>query len=104
MADYKIVCTDQEPVYQPTEHAHIVAVGIDSDNDDVANDRHTKSEVITNIQTRGHRYYTVGKHSGLKAFVEIVYCDLCRYVVIRSSPDATRDNNLDSLRRCAWRS
>src|SRR6266536_364584 len=33
MADYRIVCTEQQPVYQPTTHAHIVGVGTGSNPD-----------------------------------------------------------------------
>jgi len=104
MTDYRIVCTDQDPVYQPTTHAHIVAVGIDTDNDGYAEDKHTKDQVIKNIKSRLYRYYTIGPKTGIKAFVEVVYCVFCRSEIIRSTPDATTDNNLDSLRRCVWRS
>lgn len=31
MAYYRIVCTEEEPVYLPTTHAHIVAVGTGTD-------------------------------------------------------------------------
>lgn len=103
MADYKIVCTDQEPIYQPTTHAHIVAVGIDTNSDGNADERHLKTRVIENIKNRIHRYYTIGPRTRKVAFVEVVYCALCRYEIIRSKPDATIDNNLDSIRRCIWR-
>lgn len=104
MADYRIVCTDQEPIYLPTTHAHIVAVGIDTDGDGGANQKITKAEVIDDIQNKVNRYYTVGLVSGIKAYVEVSYCVFCRGLIIRSTPDATKDNNLDSLRRCNWKS
>ena len=33
MAELRIVCTNQIPIANPTAHAHIVAVGIDTNND-----------------------------------------------------------------------
>ena len=104
MTDYKIVCTDQEPIDQPTTHAHITAVGIDSNNDGRAEDRHMKSTVISNIRNNGDRYYTVGLQTGITAYVGVISCNLCGYEIIKSTPDATADNNLDYLRRCSWRS
>jgi hypothetical protein len=104
MTDYKIVCTDQEPINQPTTHAHIVAVGIDTDIDGYADDKQTKDEVIKNINSGLYRYYTVGPKTGKVAFVEVAYCVFCKGEIIRSKPDATTDNNLDSLRRCSWKS
>ncbi len=104
MADYKIICTDQEPVYQPTTHAHIVSVGIDTNNDSRADDKHTKQQVIQNIELGTDRYYTVGQITGIRAFVEVSYCQYCSGKIIKSTPDSTRDNNLDYIRRCEWNS
>lgn len=104
MVDFKIVCTDQEPAYQPTSHAHIVSVGIDTDNDGYANEKHLKAKVIKNIKSRLYRYYTIGPKTGKLAFVEVANCSFCRGEIIRSESDSTTDNNLDSLRRCAWKS
>ena len=100
--DYKIVCTDQVPLNQPTTHAHIVAVGIDTNNDGRAEEKRTKEEVINDIDTGRNRYYTIGSNSGKYAFVEVAACRFCGGRIIRSTPDAVTDNNLDSLRRCSW--
>lgn len=104
MTDLKVVCTDQEPVTQPTTHAHIVSVGVDTNNDGREEEKHSKAQVIQNIRSRIHRYYTVGPQTGKLAYVEVAPCRFCGYEIIRSTPDATTDNNLDSLRRCNWSS
>jgi hypothetical protein len=103
MADHRIVCTDQLPTNQPTTHAHIVAVGVDLDNDGYADVKHTKQQVVNNINS-GHRYYVYGLLSQKISFVEIVGCSSCGHPTIRSTPDAVRDNNLDYIRRCHWTS
>lgn len=102
MADYKIVCTDQLPITQPLSHAHIVAVGVDLDNDGYADVKHSKATVIENIRRRRHRYYTVGSFTGKRAYVQVVACHRCSLAIIRTIPDDTRDNNLDHIRRCHW--
>jgi hypothetical protein len=102
MARNRIVCTDQEPVTQPTTHAHIVAVGIGTDPD-AATTKLTLNEVVAAID-RGDTFYTQGKTSGRVAGVEKYTCPHCRRTHIRSTPDAVHDNNLDSLRRCSWKS
>lgn len=101
---FKIICTDQVPLYQPTTHAHIVAVGIDTNNDGYADIKHTKQQVISNIRA-GNSYYTQGNVSGKIAYVEVVDCPYrCGMSIIRSKADAVKDNNLDYLRRCNWTS
>lgn len=103
MTDLRIVCTDQQPFYQPTQHAHIVNVGVDTNSDGYADEKHSLAAVVNNILSRSHRYYTYGVASGKTAFVEVIDCPShCGEKVIRSAPDAVRDNNLDSLRRCSW--
>jgi hypothetical protein len=97
--NYRIVCTEQEPVYLPTRHAHIVAVGTGV-NPDQATLRWTLQEVIEAIENGWHTFYTQGERSGLIARVVVVYCAICRRKIIKSTPDAVYDNNLDSLRRC----
>jgi hypothetical protein len=99
MASYRIVCTEQEPVTQPTTHAHIVAVGTGTDPD-TAKERWTLKEVLAAMDQE-HTFYTQGKNSGKVARVEKYTCRLCGRAHIRSSPDAVQDNNLDSLRRCS---
>jgi len=102
MTDFKIVCTTQVPLTQPSTHAHIVCVGVDKDYDGWADEKHSKEQVIRNIEA-GHRYYTIGKVTKKTAFVEVVKCPYgCGLSIIRSKRDATRDNNLDYIRRCDW--
>jgi len=98
MATYRIVCTEQEPSYLPTTHAHIVAVGTGSDPDKASN-RLTLAQVIHAIKN-GNRFYTQGRTSGKVAWVYVVNCGHCRREIIRSGADAVYDNNLDSLRGC----
>lgn len=101
MASYRIVCTEQEPVTQPTTHAHIVAVGTGNDPDS-ADKRWTLNQVLAAMD-EGQTFYTQGKNSGKVARVEKYRCQLCRRTYIRSAPDAVQDNNLDNLRRCSWK-
>ncbi len=101
MTTYRIVCTEQQPASQPPTHAHIVAVGV-GDNPDSATTRFSLTEVIRKMDT-GDRFYTKGTQSGKVASVEKYVCTYCRQYHIRSSPDAVKDNNLDSLRYCQWK-
>lgn len=104
MADLRIVCTNQVPVTRPTKHAHIVAVGVDTDNDNFADEKHALATVVTAIDSGKDRYYTYGLTSKEVALVETVDCPAhCGETIIRSTPDAVSDNNLDSLRRCDWK-
>ena len=99
MAQYRIVCTTQVPVYEPTTHAHIVAVGTGDDPDQYSK-YWTLDEVLQAIDA-GHTFYTKGETSGKTALVEKLLCPSCRGTyTIRSKPDAVKDNNLDSLRTC----
>lgn len=100
MAQHRIVCTTQEPAGYPPEHAHIVAVGIGTDANQAQN-RMTLQEVLLAID-RGEVFYTVGPQSGKVALVQKAACPHCYRPIIRSAPDAVRDNNLDSLRYCRW--
>ena len=101
MSYYRIVCTEQEPLYLPTTHAHIVAVG-SGDDLDHATKRWTLDEVLSSMD-RGDVFYTRSKSTGAVALIEKYVCDRCRRTYIRSRPDAVTDNNLDSLRRCSWK-
>jgi hypothetical protein len=98
--NYRIVCTDQEPAYLPPSHAHIVAVGI-GPNAGRAENRMTLTEVLTALD-QGHVFYTYGEQSGRTALVRKAACPHCGRDIIKSAPDAVHDNNLDSLRYCAW--
>ena len=101
MARYRIVCTEQVPADQPPTHAHIVAVGT-GNNPDQADKGWSLDEVLYAMD-RGDIFYTQGVQSGKVALVEKYYCTPCRRYFIRSAPDAVKDNNLDSLRRCNWK-
>lgn len=103
MSQLRIVCTEQTPIQNPTKHAHIVAVGVDTDNDGYADTKHSLQEVVRAINSSQHQYYTYGLTSRKIALVETVLCPVhCGETIIRSARDAVRDNNLDSLRRCSW--
>lgn len=100
MANYRIVCTNQEPVTQPTTHAHIVTVGTGADPNKA--DKRWSLQEVMNAMDRGDAFYTQGVSSGKIAWIEKYNCALCRRTYIRSTPDAVHDNNLDSLRQCLW--
>jgi len=101
MSQYRVVCTEQVPASAHPQNAKIVAVGTGSDPDR-ARQRWTVVEVIAAMDN-GHHFYTQGKSSGRVAWVEKYWCDLCGAWHIRTEADAVLDNNLDSLRGCAWR-
>lgn len=98
MASHRIVCTEQK---RPTHHNHIMAVGT-GETADKATERWTVEQVRSAI-LNGTRFYTVSPSTGKIANVERFDC-ACGVKTIRSSPDAVRDNNLDNLRICSWRS
>lgn len=100
MAQYRIVCTEQEPYGHSPSSARIVAVGV-SDGAQIAAARWTVEQVIEAMD-RGHVFYTRGEQSGKIALVEKYWCSRCVRYHIRSAADAVYDNNLDSLRFCAW--
>lgn len=76
-------------------------VGILEEADDKADTRWTLGEVLA-AMGKGDAFFTVGTSSGRRAGVESVPCPSCKRTIIRSSPDAVTDNNLDGLRRCHW--
>lgn len=98
---YRIVCTEQEPSYYPTTHAHIVAVGT-SNGSSMASNRWSLNEVLAAMD-RGDQFYTKGEQTGKIAGVVKYQCTRCFRTYIRSTPDAVQDNNLDNLRYCNWR-
>lgn len=103
MVSLRIVCTDQVPVSEPTTHAHIVSVGVDTNNDGRAEEQHSLSKVITAIDSNLTDYYTYGPTSHKIAHVQVVNCPhKCGKRIIKSTPDSVKDNNLDYLRRCSW--
>ena len=99
MAQFRIICTNQVPVTEPTTHAHIVAVGTGSSPEQYDR-KWTLAEVLAAID-RGDVFYTVGPTSEKVAIVQKFPCPACHHTTIRSAPDAVYDNNLDSLPRCA---
>ncbi|MCB0165003.1 MAG: DUF3892 domain-containing protein [Anaerolineae bacterium] len=101
MSSYRIVCTEQKPTTHPNNHAHIVAVGTGVDASK-ATQRRTLEEVLTSLD-QGHTFYTKGEQSGKIAQVQKYVCSQCKKTHIRSTSDAVSDNNLDNLRRCAWK-
>lgn len=101
MANYRIVCTEQQPYGNPPTHAHIVAVGTGEDSSS-ASHRWTLREVLEAMD-RGDVFFTRGERSGRVALVVKYLCSRCLGYHIKSAPDAVADNNLDSLRYCAWK-
>jgi len=97
MAEYRIVCTTQEPASLPNDKAHIVAVGT---GDTSGYSRYWQlSEVLAAMDQR-HTFYTYGETSQKIAQVDKYTCPFCTRTHIRSAPDAVKDNNLDNLQRC----
>ena len=88
---YRIICTTQVPIYQPTTHAHIVEVGTGTSPDTYTR-RWTLDEVIRAIDA-GDSFYTYGERSRRSAWVQKVLCPVCRPArwIIRSAPDAVTD-------------
>jgi len=99
MASFRIICTNREPVFQPTNHSHIVAVGT-GPTPDRYDRKWSLAEVLAAID-QGHTFYTKGERSEKVAAVRKFPCPECGHTTIRSTPDAIEDNNLDSLRRCS---
>jgi len=60
--NYRIVCTNQEPVPNPPQHAHIVAVGVGNDPN-AASQRYTLTQVLQMIDN-GDGFYTQGTQTG----------------------------------------
>jgi hypothetical protein len=94
-AYHQIVCTNQTNC---SSTGHIVAVGIGSDVTR-ANERLTVGAVWAAMD-KGDVFYT-SDAQGNVALVEKFYCG-CRQGSLRSKADASKANNLDSLRLCSW--
>lgn len=97
---YRIVCTTQEPAWEDHEHAAIKEVGTGTDPKK-AKKRWTVQQVVDALD-KGDTFYTKGTGTGQEADVNKFRCTRCGAYRIRSAPDAAKDNNLDSLRRCNW--
>ena len=98
----RIVCTEQVPYGNPPKCARIVAIGV-SNGSDYWEQRLTADDAIA-LMKKGAVFYTKGLQSGAFAYVESYWCFTCKKHHIRSKADAVKDNNLDSLGYCAWRS
>ena len=98
MTTFRIICTNQEPAFQPPQHAHIVAVGVGTTTVHYTH-RFPLPQVIQ-MMNNGDLFYTIGPRSGKTAWVEKYYCVYCRQFHIKSAADAVKDNNLDSLPYC----
>jgi hypothetical protein len=98
MAEYRIICSVQVPAQLPNDRAHIVAVGTGSSASTY--DKYWLLNEVLTAMDRGDKFFTFGEVSKRKADVEKYKCSFCLQTHIRSSPDAVKDNNLDSLPRC----
>lgn len=98
MTRYRVVCTIQEPFEKPHEIAHIVSIGTGDDPGRASNKWDLKD--VLDALDRGHTFFTKSPSTGKEASVNKYQCKTCGRTTIRSSPDATTDNNLDNLRRC----
>ncbi len=103
MAKLRVVCTEQVPQRRHADEARIVAVGTNEQGGAVATNRWSVPVVVAAIDS-GHEFYTYGEQSRKVARVVKYWCSLCGGTWhIKSTPDATTDNNLDSLRFCSWK-
>jgi hypothetical protein len=98
MADYRIICTRQQPFTQLHNHAHIVRVGTGTTTDHYDN-LWTVQEVYAAMNA-GDRFYTHGASSGKSALVHKFHCPHCTFDTLRSAADSVQDNNLDNLPNC----
>lgn len=103
MASYRVVCAEQVPSRAHPLNGKIVAVGSNDSGGGQATGRWTVPEVVSALDA-GHVFYTYGEQSRETARVIKYWCTACGGEWhIKSSPDAVPDNNLDSLRLCAWK-
>ena len=99
MADYRIVCDNQAPVFEPKQHAHVVEVGIGTSPNTWT--RLLSLTEVLSMMDRGDTFHTVSVSTGKIARVVPVTCEQCRHRIVRSTADAVADNNLDKLPDCA---
>ncbi len=98
MAQYRIICTNQEPVGMPHDRAHIVGVGTGPSASSYTG--YWTLQQVLDAMDAGHTFYTYGEKSGKSASVQKYICPNCTRTHIRSAPDAVTDNNLDNLSVC----
>lgn len=87
----QIICTNQEPVGEPHDQAHIVEAGTLLPRETL------ELEEILQQMNQGETFYT--KVDGQKAEVHQFECS-CGQTTIRTDPDSAEENNLDNLRNC----
>ena len=71
MAEYRIVCTTQEPANLPNDKAHIVAVGT---GDASGYSRYWQLSEVLAAMDQGHTFYTYGETSQNIAQVHKYIC------------------------------
>jgi len=98
MAQYRIICTTQEPPTLPNDRAHIGAVGTGSSASAV--DKYWLLSEVLAAMDSGDTFFTFGERSRKTASVHEYVCPWCSRTHTRSSPDAVEDNNLDNLSTC----
>jgi hypothetical protein len=98
MAEYRIVCTTQEPSQVPNDRAHIVAVGTGSSASHY--DRYWQLSEVLAAMKDDDKFYTFGETSHQRAEVKEYECPNCSQTHIQSDRDAVKDNNLDNLPNC----
>lgn len=95
MGRYQIVCTRQWPPNEPPDHARIVEVGLPG------GDRlYRVDDIVTWIDRREHEFYTVDPYTGLAVGVVTCHCAGGTRQHIKTKPNQTKRDNLDSLPRC----
>ena len=82
----------------PNDRAHIVAVGTGSSASTY--DQYWLLKEVLKAMDAGDEFYTFGETSLQRAEVEKYKCADYSETHIRSTPDAVKDNNLDSLPGC----
>ena len=90
----RIVCTNQEPILADHDKAHIVEVRVEG-----SPRLFPLAEVLASMKF-GAKFYTRDEKTRKEADVEPYNCSRCQKTYIRSTADATEDNNLDSLGSC----
>lgn len=91
MINYRIVCTNQTDC---TTDGHIISVGTGTDS---GWDQQWTVQQVYDAMNVGHQFFTYG--GGLWATVQPYRCG-CGRGSLRSGPDGTTANNLDSLNLC----
>jgi hypothetical protein len=99
MAAWRIVCTKQSQVEQPTPHRHIVGVGT-GDRPDWADMRWSLDQVLAVLE-EGDVFYTQDAATGQVTLVEQGVCPYCHKTLLRSAQPAGPDP-LDGLRSCSY--